>query len=285
MEEEKTSHSETPARPGWSGIVLRLFFFFLLEYLGLVVFSTMLDEMFGRLVAGALGTFLAAVLANALTVRIYERGRLEDVGMGWGRDAKRHLFIGLAGGIAAALAVSGALLALGLARLEPSSEMAFGPGKLLFVIVLLAFGAVGEELLFRGYGFQTLITALGPWWMVPLSAVLFSLLHASNPNASPLGLVNTGLWGVVLGYAYWRAGDLWLPIGLHLGWNWVLPLFGANLSGLTMGLSGYVMKARGMEIWSGGEYGPEGSVLTSLATVALTAGLWKVRIGKRQTEA
>ncbi|MBI5086546.1 MAG: CPBP family intramembrane metalloprotease [Acidobacteria bacterium] len=285
MEEEKASQSEAPVRPGWPGIVLRLFFFFLLEYIGLVVFSTLLDSMFGRLVAGAFGTFLAAVLANALTVRIYERGRLEDVGMGWGRNSKHHLFAGLAGGAAAALAVSLALLALGLAKMEAEPDMPFGLGKLLFVLVLLAFGAVGEELLFRGYGFQTLMTALGPWWVVPLSAVLFSLLHASNPNASPLGLVNTGLWGVVLGYAYWRAGDLWLPIGLHLGWNWVLPMFGANLSGLTMGLSGYAMKARGMEIWSGGEYGPEGSVLTSLATVVITVWLWKARIGKQRTEA
>ena len=47
------------------------------------------------------------------------------------------------------------------------------------------------------------------------------------------------LFGVLFGYAYLRTSALWLPIGLHFGWNVVLPLFGANLSGFTMGVTGY----------------------------------------------
>ena len=37
------------------------------------------------LIAGAVGTFLAAAVANAITVRIFERGRLSDMGLGWER--------------------------------------------------------------------------------------------------------------------------------------------------------------------------------------------------------
>jgi hypothetical protein len=62
---------------------------------------------------------------------------------------------------------------------------------------------------------------------------------------------------------------LWLPIGLHFGWNFTLPLFGATLSGLKMKVTGYEMSWTAGSLWSGGEYGPEASVLTSVMLVAL----------------
>ena len=273
------SDENTSARAGLTGIGLRLFFFFLLEIVAMVVFATFLDELAGRLAAGAMGVFLAAVLANALTVRVYERGRLEDVGMGWGPSSQRHLLLGGAVGVGAGLLVAGALLVLGLAVWKPTPEAGFQMGRLLWVSVLLLFGAVGEELLFRGYGFQLLLHAAGPLWTIPISAAIFGWAHYGNIAASPLGLINTGLWGLVLGYAFYRAGDLWLPIGLHFGWNWILPLLGANLSGFTFNLIGYTMEARGQELWSGGAYGPEASLLTTVAAVALAVWLWKARFG------
>jgi len=270
-------NSQAPA--GLTGIGLRLFFFFLLEIVAMVVFGTFLDELFGRLAAGAMGVFLAAVIANFLTVRIYERGRLEDVGMGWGPGASRHLLLGAAAGVVAGLLVAGALLVLGLAVWKPEADGGFQLGRLLWVSVLLLFGAVGEELLFRGYGFQLLLTAAGPKWIIPISAIIFGWAHHDNISASPLGLVNTALWGLLLGYAFVRAGDLWLPIGLHFGWNWILPLMGANLSGFTLSLTGYTMEARGQEMWSGGAYGPEASLFTTVIAVALGLWLWKARLG------
>ena len=272
---EENSHA--PA--GLTGIGLRLFFFFLLEIVALVVFGTFLDELFGRLAAGAMGVFLAAVIANFLTVRIYERGRLEDVGMGWGPSSPRHLLLGAGAGVVAGALVSGALLVLGLAVWQPIPDSRFQLGRLLWVSALLLFGAVGEELLFHGYGFQLLLQSAGPKWIIPISAAIFGWAHHDNIAASPLGLVNTALWGLLLGYAFVRAGDLWLPIGLHFGWNWILPLFGANLSGFTLSLTGYTMEARGQQLWSGGAYGPEASLFTTVIAVALGLWLWKARLG------
>ena len=84
-----------------------------------------------------------------------------------------------------------------------------------------------------------------------------------------LGLFNTMLWVIIFGYAYLRTGALWLPIGLHYGWNVALPLFGANLSGFTMGVTGYALHWKTSDLWSGGAYGPEGSILTTLVVAAL----------------
>ena len=148
-------------------------------------------------------------------------------------------------------------------------ETITGAGVGVFVTLLLAAGAAGEELLFRGYGFQVLLRAAGPWATIVPVGVLFGILHSSNPNATWLGLANTAGFGVLFGYAYLRSRDLWLPIGLHLGWNVTLPLFGVNLSGLRIKLTGYEVTWTAGPLWSGGEYGPEASVLTSLVLVLL----------------
>src|ERR1019366_968579 len=120
-----------------------------------------------------------------------------------------------------------------------------------FLTVVLLFGSVGEELLFRGYGFQVLVHAVGPFAAILPVSVLFGAAHMTNHNVTPLALFNTALWGALLGYAFIRSGDLWLPIGLHFGWNWTLPLLGSNLSGFTMGVTGIAFQSRGGDLWTG----------------------------------
>jgi hypothetical protein len=99
--------------------------------------------------------------------------------------------------------------------------------------------------------------------------VIFALLHGSNPGATWFSTANTAGFGILFGYAYLRSRDLWLPIGLHFGWNFTLPLFGVNVSGLRMKVTGYEMTWTAGDLWSGGEYGPEASILTSAMLVAL----------------
>jgi membrane protease YdiL (CAAX protease family) len=152
---------------------------------------------------------------------------------------------------------------------HPWAAFAFGAGAIFF-------GAMGEELLFRGYAFQLLIRGMGPVATILPTSLIFGLMHAFNPGASTLGIVNTVAWGILLGYAVWRTGALWLPIGLHFGWNVALPLLGSNLSGLTMGVTGYTLEWNVGVLWSGGGYGVEGSLLTTLVVVALFFGLRKL---------
>jgi len=105
-----------------------------------------------------------------------------------------------------------------------------------------------------------LIRSIGAFATILPAAVLFGLAHLGNENANLMGVLNTMLWGVLLGYAYLRTRALWLPIGLHYGWNLALPLFGVNLSGFTMGITGYALHWRVGDLWSGGGYGPEGGL-------------------------
>jgi membrane protease YdiL (CAAX protease family) len=81
-----------------------------------------------------------------------------------------------------------------------------------------------------------------------------------------------------LGYAYIRSRDLWLPIGIHFAWNWALVVFGLNVSGFKMGVTGFVVRWRVSDLWSGGSYGPEASVLTCGIIVGLIVLLYRAPV-------
>lgn len=262
-------------------LVQRVGLFVFIALLGMAVLPRIMVPFAGILVASALSTFVAAALANAISVRVFANGTTADFGMGWARHSARELLTGIGYGAAAGAAIMGAPLALGFAQFTSVPETVEHPwAALAFVSIALLFGAAGEEMLFRGYAFQLLVRSLGAFATILPVSVLFALAHMGNQNVSWLGLLNTFAWGVLLGYAYWRTGALWLPIGLHFGWNVVQPLFGANLSGFTMGVTGYALHWSASPLWSGGSYGPEGGLPTTIIVVVL---FWAVqRTGQKQ---
>lgn len=263
------------------GTALKVFVFSLLALLGLPIFSWLLAP-FQAIVQATLHVFGAAATANAVTLRIYERGKLADIGMHWNRLSAANLGIGLFTGIAAALMVTAVPLLVGAAELKPRPEFPFNFGSIVFVSILLLFGAIGEEMLFRGYAFQVLITLMGRYATLIPGAAIFAIAHTGNLSSSPLSLFNTFAMGVLLGYAFLRSGDLWLPIGLHFGWNWTLPMFGVNLSGFTMGMTGYAMHWKLDVLWSGGDYGPEAGLVTSLIVPVIGYALWRAPVRKQE---
>jgi len=254
-------------------------------YIVLFVLSTivlgwaLLDT--GYLVGTIATTTLAALFANWLALRIFEGRNILDVGLWWNRGASENLILGLAGGVACASMALVPALIFRAARIvwTPLDQPSWG--SKLFVTILLAAGVAGEELLFRGYGFQILLPLCGRWPTLIGTGAVFALMHWSNPNAGWLGLVNTAAFGVLFGYAYVRSRDLWLPIGLHMGWNVTLPFFGVNLSGLRMKVTGYEMSWTAGALWSGGEYGPEASILTSAVIVLLFLYLWRIPVRRQ----
>lgn len=147
---------------------------------------------------------------------------------------------------------------------------------------LLVFLATGwqEELLARGYQLQNIAAGLNLPWGVILSSLVFSVLHLANPGAgwpSALGILAAGLF---LAYGYVRTRSLWLPIGLHIGWNFFEGVvFGFQVSGLE---TYRVIRATidGPELITGGVFGPEAGLVV-LPFLALGASLIYLYTGKR----
>mgnify|MGYP005810165839 CR=1 FL=1 len=252
-----------------TGLALRVGLFAFLELAGLWLFANLFLSLAGYVVAAALGTFAAAAAANAIAMRVWERGLLADIGLGWSAFSLQHLILGLFGGLGGALLVLWPPILTGQARLVRDPSLAAGIGPVIFVTVILMFSAIGEEMLFRGYGFQLLMGYLGPFATILPFAILFGFAHAGSPAFSAMAFLNTAAWGFLLGYAFLRSGDLWLPIGLHFGWNWALTLLGARVSGYIMGVTGYALHWSASDLMSGGQYGPEASLVTFPVLVLL----------------
>jgi hypothetical protein len=244
---------------------------------------------FGFLMQGLVGAFAgmtmanlaAALFANWIALKIFAGQPLAALGLWWNRASADNLALGLIGGIGAACIALGPPLAAGAAHFERIPEDQPSIWAAVFLTVCLFAGSAAEEILFRGFGFQTLLGNFGLAAAIAPMAVLFGLLHLRNPGATWLGIVNTMGFGAVFGYACSRSRDLWLPIGLHFGWNLTLPLFGVNMSGLRIDETGYQMSWTAGALWSGGAYGPEASVLTSGVVVLLFLYVWKARVRRQ----
>ncbi|HEU0118948.1 MAG TPA: CPBP family intramembrane glutamic endopeptidase [Bryobacteraceae bacterium] len=239
-------------------------------------------QAFGTFIGATLGAFTGGAVATVLALRIYQQGTLSDIGLAWHKAAGRHLLIGVGLGAGAAVVSVGLPWLIDKAYFVPAPDFPFSWPSLLLVGIVLLFGALGEELIFRGYPFQMLAGRYGTFQILLPAAVLFAAAHAGNLNSSPLGLFNTFLWGVLLGYAVLRSGDLWLSTGIHFGWNVALPFFGVNLSGFRVGMTGYKLEWRAGPLWSGGDYGPEGSLLTLLLVVAMFFLLHRVPLSRQR---
>ena len=241
---------------------------YIVVFYGAEIVFFMILSMAGTLAGVTLTTLSAALFANWLVLRVYQGRGLLALGLAGTRASLENLGVGLAGGAGAACVVLLPALMLGGAHWTRSPEPA-PTGGIPFLILLLAAGSAGEEMLFHGYAFQVLLRPLGSYATVLLAGAVFALMHGFNPNVNWFGLLNTAGFGALFGYSFLRSRALWLPIGLHFGWNFTLPLFGVNLSGLRMRVTGHEMVWTAGKLFSGGDYGPEASLLTSGALILL----------------
>jgi membrane protease YdiL (CAAX protease family) len=218
-----------------------------------------------------------ALLVTWVCVRL-RRQPLASVGLGLNRAWAWQFGLGsLLGGASAALAV-GLLWFTDAARLELDPSR--GLEALVIGLYLFAAVAVLEELLFRGFAFQRLVGGIGFWPAQVSMGLLFAIGHWGNPGMSGtiqiVATVEIALGAVLLGLAWQRSQSLALPIGLHLGWNWVQgQIFGFAVSGT--GQAGWLQPQLNPDapLWlSGGGFGLEASLWAVATDLAMIALLW-----------
>jgi membrane protease YdiL (CAAX protease family) len=83
----------------------------------------------------------------------------------------------------------------------------------LFMLALLP--ALFEETLFRG-GMQNLLSR---WWKMPILAIIITSAIFSAVHGSYLGFLSRFVLGFVLGWMYYRTGNIWLNIIAHGFYN------------------------------------------------------------------
>jgi uncharacterized protein len=245
------------------------------------------------LLAVALGTPLI-VAVTFVFARSLDRRPIGSIGARWpegGRPAALRQAVTVP---LATLALLGAWLAAVLALPASLATVRFGgtsevfasgpawwplPPALLLAVLLVGFLIQGglEEWVVRGYIYRTLKDRWPPWVSAIASSILFSLLHATNPNISVLALFNIFLAGMILAAMVERSGSLWGATLAHGVWNFsVACLLSVPVSGL-QAFHLFDVSFGGDDLWTGGEFGPEGSLVLTALGLFITALLWRRR--------
>jgi membrane protease YdiL (CAAX protease family) len=198
-----------------------------------------------------------------------EGRRFRDLGLSFAPGWLLQMAVGMAWGAAVISSSAFLLVVSRAAAVFPFASRSLS--RLLFLSAFLLLSSTFEELTFRGYALQRAADALGPVLAALISSALFGWAHFANPQATLFSTVNTALAGLILAIARLRSRALWMPIGLHFAWNFFLgPVFSFPVSGYTFGSSHVPSPAAGPLWFSGGAYGPEGSVaLTAVLAVAI----------------
>jgi membrane protease YdiL (CAAX protease family) len=235
-------------------VMIPVFLAFLLASAGLA--SVAAGNAVAALVVGAL-TAAAGLLLYHFMIRRLERRNADEAAV---RDLPRGVLRG-AGLGAALFAVTIAIIAvLGGYRIAGWGSV---PGAIA-TFGTMTGAAVAEELLFRGVLFRLLQEWAGTAVALIVSGALFGGLHLFNPDATLWGALAIACEaGVLLGAAYAATRSLWVPIGLHLGWNFAESgLFGTAVSGTGSEPHGLLRGVtEGPAIIGGGSFGPEASIV------------------------
>jgi uncharacterized protein len=146
----------------------------------------------------------------------------------------------------------------------------FGIGLLLAFLNFVQVG-ITEEIFSRGYLLRTLaegfhfprISArnalIGAYL---LSSCIFAVLHIFNPNASLPSTISLVAAGLFLGLGFVLTGELAIPIGLHIAWNFFQGnVFGFPVSGTGHDVSIFTINQSGPSLITGGAFGPEAGLI------------------------
>src|SRR5437764_1250202 len=115
--------------------LLKLGFFVAIAFVTYIVSATLLFWLLAgaTLVIAVFSNFTAAAVANAIALRTFERGRLDDIGLGWTAASRRNLSLGVLGGICAAMIVLLGPVVLRGADIQPAPNEHFEWPSLLFL--------------------------------------------------------------------------------------------------------------------------------------------------------
>ncbi|MGN6516267.1 MAG: lysostaphin resistance A-like protein [Rhizomicrobium sp.] len=259
------THASLPALGIWRFWPLRLAVFFIV-LVGTYVGCQLLPILIARklpFIPESLLTVVLVLLGIAVLITVYRLlVRLTEKRSAAELSAARSVPL-LAGGALLGAVLFCSVIAILIADRVASIRGAADYGAVVTMAAAALLAGVGEEIAFRGGVYRLLEEGFGTTIAVILSGALFGLLHWANPGATAMSALAIALTaGVLLAAAYPLTRSLWLPIGIHFGWNFTEGgIFGASVSG---GKSHGILATAfsGPDLLTGGKFGPEGSIVT-----------------------
>ncbi len=263
-------------RSGWRALV-----FVLLA--GGIAFSLQaaLSPLRGKVdILGPLIFLISTLLASLIMTRYVNRKPFTAIGLHIQSSMLRDFGNGFTQGLVMMSGVFVIEYSLGYAHLTWRSLELLGlVGIVAYGLVFFSIAAFAEEVLFRGYLFQTFVQGMTFLPAMIIMALFFAFAHRSNPNQTAFGLINVSLAAIWLSIAYMKTRSLWLPFGLHVSWNYsqtVIYSFPTSGIDFTKFQLGETVQS-GPEWITGGAFGPEGGALATLMLILSTWYILKSR--------
>lgn len=253
--------------------------------------AMMLDNPWMRIFDTMVGV-IAILAALGIAAKVLDKRPFKDYGFHFNRAWWRDLGFGMGLGAVLMLFIFGLELALGWVKITsvPATNTSGAGFWFSLLVALLTFigVAISEESFSRAYLLRNLAEGfngrkfnpqMALWIGYLLSAVVFGLLHLSNPNTTWVSTLNLMVAGLFLGLGFILTGELALPIGLHLTWNLFQGnVFGFPVSGTQAGVSFLTIEQGGPVALTGGAFGPEAGLIGLVAMgLGCLAILWWVR--------
>ncbi|MEE9572822.1 MAG: type II CAAX endopeptidase family protein [Candidatus Neomarinimicrobiota bacterium] len=261
------NQNENRLRTGWRillfliiGVVIAKFFNYFIKLIGGPPDNATISEAIKGVVV-----ILIMTISVWISRKYLDKKSLISLGIKLNKRGIFDLFFGFTLSGIMIVIIYFLLLMLGYLSIE---NIGYNAGVLSSIItILVSLFSIGfavawsEELVFRGYLLQNLTEGIGIKWAAVLSSIFFGLAHMLNPNASVLAGILITILTFLLVVGWLRTGQLWVPIGLHAGWNFFMgPVFGFPVSGHSA--EGLVNNTIiGPEWITGGEFGPEGGII------------------------
>ncbi len=206
---------------------------------------------------------LLVILIYVFLFRLYEKRKITELSLkNFAATMVKGLILGI---LLQSLTILVIYLNKGYEVITVNSFFFILPG------LAMAFSsAIFEEILMRGVLFRIMEEKLGSFIALVLSALIFGFMHLANENSSTTAAIGLAIQaGFLLAAAYIYARNLWFPIAIHFAWNFTeTGIFGARVSGNTIDKTLITSNIRGAEWFTGGAFGPEGSVQATLFCLA-----------------
>lgn len=283
------SDEEPRPRVGWRLMAQFALMVSLIFVLGLLLILANLSGAAYSLslLINQLGIFVAVTASVPLARRFIDRRSVTSLGL-----HPRRAIADLAVGFAIAGVIMGAIFLfegwIGWLEIDSFGWQNRSQAEWLaeLGIWLAIFIVTGwhEELLARGYWLQNIAEAWDLGWGLFVSSALFALGHLFNPNVSWAALLGLFAAGYFLAYGYLRTRQLWLPIGLHIGWNYFEgTVFGFTVSGLDSPETFRLIETTvsGPPLWTGGNFGPEAGLIVLPAMLLGVGLMYLYTLGRR----
>jgi len=267
------NNAETHRMPLWKWILALVagFVFYDFYY---VVYGICIDGLPDNIVVKPLMTLFGCALVLCLYWRLsvlVEKRVSSDLRMHrLLPDVGKGLLLGLAFFVLFTLI----LWALGCYRI---SSVGIDWPALFLALVDFLFVAVCEEVIFRGTVYRLIENQWGSLFALTVSCLMFGFAHLWNDNASVWSSVAIAL-AATESALYFYSKSLWLPIGLHWGWNFVQGnVFGFPVSGMGFETTVITPGISGPDLITGGGFGPEASVF--MVTISAVVSGWLIYRG------